>query len=998
MERLQAQRILIEHRYRRELPFPISTAFTHYSHSPTKNHAVRAWRLITAAESTLRYAAIVAACDYATDPAADPGLLEWLKGEWLGHKALSFGTWSNGLMKIRKELGRTWQAPFISEFQQVDTGRLASAIEQLVSARNQMAHGERVEVLSYQQFLKHNEDNLFTILEELQFLGKYQLCFAEVDEDEAPVQGTRQTLNLCRGAARSFLQCTVTPSQPIPPGVPFVWHSDFSGILLLSPFFIYGRASTEPDAPVGKAKAKAPVRVQLQGLMVLNRVRGNGNYASLDQEARISLPAFMYPAPGDIQRLLDEALGKDAAYPRRVLTSIPPGEKDHFGRQPGDVPVGFTFKGEKDAYVVEREPVGRGGMGVVYLVRRQSDNMFCALKAMPLEMMMVGSLVKRFEREGRMLLELSKEGNQNLIRLLDVGYQDPYHFLVMEYVKGGTLADELWQRSGNKPPFRFGEALTLIEQACNGVRSIHAKGLIHRDLKPANLLLDPQLDEDGDIQSVGVKITDFGLARRLGQQSIALTMELGALGTFLYMPPEQFEDTGCPVDQRADIYSLGKILAEMLTGVVPRNAEEIEALDFTPLGEQALRDDGGPSAGSSPVPDESVPTDGIKRILTCALAKDPAERFGRVEDLMDAIRKAARIDEADQESERIGITRPDVRAAFALARIGHPQANKRLLGWCADQVDPRHEEGAVAMAALGETGLAALIQEAEQAQADSDAERSQSLAHAVSCALRWKELTEPHLMGQPWLRRVSRSLRQRVKKCYFRSRLQVGLKELSTVITHYAGMAVLGGCVTAATCCFFEASIFWRTVTEPEAAFGIKLVLTSLGWVIPPCVAVGAAAFVAWLASMFSRPTRFLVILGGGAVVSPLIGLLAWCMATAVFRANPEIIQHFDKAAVLSMFQGFWWWFAMLATFGVCAGFALKELPAIQRRGPSLLLSVVSFTGPPVLCGLPIALGLPAPFLLREALGSLASIAAAGVGAGVADWLLERKRSASRGL
>ena len=173
-------------------------------------------------------------------------------------------------MKILKELGKTWQTPFLPEFGKIKPKHLNAAIEPLVNARNkQLAHAERFETLSYQHFIREHEENLFAILEHLEFLSKYPLCFAEVEEeDELPAQGSKQTINLCRGASRSFTQCTVTPSHPIISGVPFVWNSEFSGILTLSPLFIYGRATTESQTQ--KKKQKSSVTAFLQGLMVLN--------------------------------------------------------------------------------------------------------------------------------------------------------------------------------------------------------------------------------------------------------------------------------------------------------------------------------------------------------------------------------------------------------------------------------------------------------------------------------------------------------------------------------------------------------------------------------------------------------------------------------------------------------------------------------------------------------------------------------------------------------
>ena len=111
MNEHDAQRFLNEQRYQAELPFPVSAVFTHYARSSSKNYALRSLQLVAAAQSTIRYAAIVAACDYATSPDPDETLLNWLRQEWLGGKKPSFGTWYGALMRILAESGKSWKHP-----------------------------------------------------------------------------------------------------------------------------------------------------------------------------------------------------------------------------------------------------------------------------------------------------------------------------------------------------------------------------------------------------------------------------------------------------------------------------------------------------------------------------------------------------------------------------------------------------------------------------------------------------------------------------------------------------------------------------------------------------------------------------------------------------------------------------------------------------------------------------------------------------------------------
>jgi hypothetical protein len=223
MRQAEAQRIMLEHRYRTDLPFPISTGF--YQYSSSRDAMIRAQRLVRAAESTLRYAAIVAACDYASDPGADTKVLGWFRERWLGGKKYCFGDWVEGLLRVLRQSGKSWTKPFLRELSTVKPRDLERAAKPLVEARNRIIHGETHDRLMYKEFVKEHEDKLFTILEKLDFLGRYPMCVAEFEMDDgAPSAGAKQTIQVCRGASRAFTQYTVTPSRPIPPGEPFVWH------------------------------------------------------------------------------------------------------------------------------------------------------------------------------------------------------------------------------------------------------------------------------------------------------------------------------------------------------------------------------------------------------------------------------------------------------------------------------------------------------------------------------------------------------------------------------------------------------------------------------------------------------------------------------------------------------------------------------------------------------------------------------------------------------
>ena len=133
---------------------------------------------------------------------------------------------------------------------------------------------------------------------------------------ETPIPGSKQALCVCRGASHTFARYAVTLSQPIPPGLPFIWNREYDGILTLSPFVIYGRARLE-----GKKEAKGDARIQ--GLMLINGVpKGKPEYSSIDAEAHFSLDAFVFPAQDDLRAQVGSALLRGAESPRRVQTCL----------------------------------------------------------------------------------------------------------------------------------------------------------------------------------------------------------------------------------------------------------------------------------------------------------------------------------------------------------------------------------------------------------------------------------------------------------------------------------------------------------------------------------------------------------------------------------------------------------------------------------------------------------------------------------------------------
>jgi serine/threonine protein kinase len=199
------------------------------------------------------------------------------------------------------------------------------------------------------------------------------------------------------------------------------------------------------------------------------------------------------------------------------------------------------------------ELVGRGGMGFVFKARQPHLDRFVALKLLPDKLAADPNFAERFGREGRVLARLN---HPNIVSVFDFGQAGGFYFLVMEFVDGVNLRQAM-----GTGKFSPAEALTIVPKICEALQYAHEKGVLHRDIKPENILLDA---------NGRVKIADFGIAKLVGEDkpAVTLTGTGTALGTPHYMAPEQLEKPG-DIDHRADIYSLGVVFYEMLTGELP---------------------------------------------------------------------------------------------------------------------------------------------------------------------------------------------------------------------------------------------------------------------------------------------------------------------------------------------------------------------------------------------------------------------------------------------
>lgn len=197
------------------------------------------------------------------------------------------------------------------------------------------------------------------------------------------------------------------------------------------------------------------------------------------------------------------------------------------------------------------ELIGCGGMGAVYKARQPHLDRDVALKILPPSLAETPEFTNRFSREGRLLARLN---HPNIVSIYDFGETGGYFFLLMEFVDGVNLRQAM--RAGKFTP---DQALDIVPKVCKALQFAHDEGILHRDIKPENILLDTK---------GRVKIADFGIAKMVGDPDSPTITRTAAPGTPQYMAPEQVEQPG-KVDHRADIYSLGVVFYEMLTGELP---------------------------------------------------------------------------------------------------------------------------------------------------------------------------------------------------------------------------------------------------------------------------------------------------------------------------------------------------------------------------------------------------------------------------------------------
>jgi serine/threonine protein kinase len=256
--------------------------------------------------------------------------------------------------------------------------------------------------------------------------------------------------------------------------------------------------------------------------------------------------------------------------------------------------------------------LGSGGMAQVYRGTDMVLSRSVAIKVLSSDYSRDPAFVERFRREARAAARLN---HPTVVSVYDTGSDDGVHFIVMEFVSGRTLA-QILAAEGPLLPER---AAAISARVAEALSFAHEAGLVHRDVKPGNVMLTDRGD---------VKVMDFGIARAASGPGQAITETTSILGTAAYLSPEQAE--GKPVDPRSDIYSLGVVLYELLTGQPPFSGPSPVAVAYKHVMEEPVP----PSAVRSGVPSA------LEAIAMRALAKDPSRRYASA-DLMRADLEAA---------------------------------------------------------------------------------------------------------------------------------------------------------------------------------------------------------------------------------------------------------------------------------------------------------------------------------------------------------------------
>lgn len=272
------------------------------------------------------------------------------------------------------------------------------------------------------------------------------------------------------------------------------------------------------------------------------------------------------------------------------------------------------------------EKIGEGGMSEVFKARCNKLNRFVAVKILKKEFCNNADIVEKFKGEATAIATLS---DNNIVNILDVGTQDDINYIVMEYVNGKTLKDVIKQVG----KMNYETGISVAIQIAKALDCAHRNKIIHRDVKPQNILVT----EDGVM-----KVTDFGIAKSSTSSTITNTSTI--MGSAHYLSPEQAK--GSFIDCRTDLYSLGVVLYEMVTGVVPFQGDSAVTIALKHIQEEVVP----PKTLNSKIPDS------LNKLILKAMEKEPSKRYQTAKEMIADLQKIknnpnAIIGDSDDDNE-----------------------------------------------------------------------------------------------------------------------------------------------------------------------------------------------------------------------------------------------------------------------------------------------------------------------------------------------------------
>ena len=304
--------------------------------------------------------------------------------------------------------------------------------------------------------------------------------------------------------------------------------------------------------------------------------------------------------------------------------------------------------------------IGQGGMGAVYLAHHPTIGRQVAIKVMRRREPADDTMAERFFGEARAVNQIS---HPHIVEIFDCGREGDRLYLTMEYLRGENLADRIARQ-----PLTIAESVHITLQICDALQASHNRGIIHRDLKPENIFLLRRGDDNNF-----VKVLDFGLARMPSNLKAYKTAIDDIFGTPAYMSPEQCQAAG-RADARSDVYALGLVLYEMLTGDLPFN---LKTATETMLAQMTTAPK-PPSTHNREIPGE------LDGIVMRALAKKPSLRYQSMDELAAQLRRVSpqpRAQRPQRDTPR-GPTRPrltpDQPTARMLKPAARPQARRTV--------------------------------------------------------------------------------------------------------------------------------------------------------------------------------------------------------------------------------------------------------------------------------------------------------------------------------